>query len=170
MKGFKLIRTLIIVGVLVLNIGCDQVSKMIVRDRIGLEEQISVIQNRVTLMHVENEGAFLSLGSALPELVRLILLAYLPVLAVTIALFHIFYQHSLSKPTLIGYCCIIGGGIGNLYDRLIYGSVTDFMHLDFGVFETGIFNMADVSIMTGIAVLVLQAFREKGVVEDDLHP
>jgi signal peptidase II len=44
------------------------------------------------------------------------------------------------------------------------------MHLDFGVFETGIFNMADVSIMTGIAVLVLQAFREKGVVEDDLHP
>jgi len=47
-----------------------------------------------------------------------------------------------------------GGGIGNVYDRIIYGSVTDFLHIDLGLFETGIFNMADVSITTGALILL----------------
>ena len=51
---------------------------------------------------------------------------------------------------LIGLCFVIGGGVGNLFDRMVYGSVTDFLYLKFGVFQTGIFNMADVSIMTGM--------------------
>ncbi len=51
---------------------------------------------------------------------------------------------------------LIGGGIGNIYDRIVYGSVTDFLHMDFVLFRTGIFNLADVSIMVGIGLLLLQ--------------
>jgi signal peptidase II len=43
----------------------------------------------------------------------------------------------------------------------VYGSVTDFMHMDFVIFKTGIFNMADVSIMTGIAIVLLGSFLGK---------
>ena len=57
---------------------------------------------------------------------------------------------------LIGLCFVIGGGVGNLFDRIVYGSVTDFLYLKFGIFQTGIFNMADVSIMTGMSVILLQ--------------
>ena len=57
---------------------------------------------------------------------------------------------------LIGLCFVIGGGVGNLFDRILYGSVTDFLYLKFGIFQTGIFNMADVSIMTGISIVLLQ--------------
>ena len=57
----------------------------------------------------------------------------------------------------------IGGGIGNIYDRIIHGSVTDFMHIDFGFFETGIFNMADVSIMVGMLLFLVQSYLKKRV-------
>lgn len=59
----------------------------------------------------------------------------------------------------MGISFVIGGGIGNLYDRVLYGSVTDFMHLKFGIFQTGIFNMADVSIMLGMLIIVSSFVR-----------
>lgn len=55
---------------------------------------------------------------------------------------------------LTGWCFVIGGGIGNLADRIIHGSVTDFLHLDLGVLQTGIFNFADVSIMAGLMMIL----------------
>jgi signal peptidase II len=55
-------------------------------------------------------------------------------------------------------CFLIGGGIGNIYDRIKFGSVTDFLHIDFILFRTGIFNLADVSIMIGIGILLLHSF------------
>ncbi|MFA6946987.1 MAG: signal peptidase II [Pedobacter sp.] len=60
----------------------------------------------------------------------------------------------MPKILLTGWCFVIGGGIGNLYDRIVHGSVTDFLHLDLGVFQTGIFNMADVSIMLGMVLIL----------------
>ena len=61
----------------------------------------------------------------------------------------------------IGMCFLIGGGIGNIIDRLLYGSVTDFLHIDFGLFRTGIFNLADVSIMVGIGILIINSIKQK---------
>jgi len=58
---------------------------------------------------------------------------------------------------VVGMCFLIGGGIGNIADRMIYGSVTDFLHLTFGALQTGIFNMADVSIMMGILLILLDS-------------
>jgi len=64
--------------------------------------------------------------------------------------------------TLVGFCCIIGGGIANVYDRIVYGSVTDFLHLDFGgMLRTGIFNLADVSVMVGMGCLIVGSFKKK---------
>ena len=59
----------------------------------------------------------------------------------------------------IALCFLIGGGIGNLYDRILHGSVTDFMHMDFYIFQTGVFNFADISIMIGIGILLVQSIR-----------
>jgi len=76
-----------------------------------------------------------------------------------LAFLYLLTKKDLTNMTIIGVCFIIGGGVGNIYDRLIYGSVTDFLHIDFVIFQTAIFNMADVSIMTGIFVIVIEAFR-----------
>jgi len=55
----------------------------------------------------------------------------------------------------LAFSFIIGGGIGNIYDRILYGSVTDFMYLELGSWHTGIFNMADVSVVIGTALLLI---------------
>lgn len=52
----------------------------------------------------------------------------------------------MSNLQVVGWCFVIGGGTGNLYRRIVHGSVTDFLHLDLELFQTGIFNLADVSM------------------------
>ena len=56
-------------------------------------------------------------------------------------------------------CFIIGGGIANVFDRIVYGSVTDFFHIDLGGgIRTGIFNVADMSVTSGMIMLVIASF------------
>ena len=150
-----------ILAVLALNIGCDQVSKSIVRKEMNYNEPISLLQNHFTLIKIENTGAFLSLGDDLVNPYRFILLTLLPVLALTAAVVFIIFKNSFSKIALTGIICVIGGGVGNIYDRIAHGSVTDFMHLRFGIFQTGIFNAADVSIMIGVGLILLDAWVKK---------
>lgn len=148
-------------AILAINIGCDQVSKYVVRQRIDPEERISVVSTYVTLMRVENEGAFLSLGTSLPKTTRFILLSLLPLAILGFGIGYLFTKTAMHWLSAMGFAFVIGGGMGNLYDRLVYGSVTDFMHMDFGIFQTGIFNMADVSIMTGMALVIINSFGKK---------
>jgi len=151
-----------------LNIGCDQVSKIIVRERVDYNEQISIIKNHFILTKVENTGAFLSAGNDLPIAVRFILLSILPVIVLGYGLFYLLMKKDLPKIMQIGLCFLIGGGIGNVIDRLLYGSVTDFLHMDFGLFRTGIFNLADVSIMIGIGMLIVQSLSVKFSVQGNI--
>lgn len=161
MSSKNILRAIVIFSILAINVGCDQISKSMVRNRIDGNEQISMVNNYVTLMRVENEGAFLSLGTSLPKIARFILLSLFPLAILGFGLGYLFTKKNLSKPMLLGFACVIGGGIGNLYDRLVYGSVTDFMHIDFGIFQTGVFNMADVSIMTGVAIVIIGSFLDR---------
>jgi signal peptidase II len=161
MQNKKTLRWILLLVMIALNIGCDQVSKSIVRNKIDYDETISVIKNHFILTKVENTGAFLSAGNNLPNAVRFILLSLLPILVLGYGLFYVIYKANLPKPMQIGLCFLIGGGIGNVYDRLVYGSVTDFMHMDFGLFRTGVFNLADVSIMIGIGTLFFLSLKNQ---------
>lgn len=161
MNNKTILRAIVIFAILAINVGCDQISKSIARNRIEDHEQISMVDNYVTLMRVENTGAFLSLGNSLPKMVRFILLSLIPLAILGFGIGYLFTKKNLSKSMLLGFAFVIGGGIGNLYDRLVYGSVTDFMHIDFVIFQTGIFNMADVSIMTGMAIVIIGSFFER---------
>lgn len=155
MNTRALLRYAAIILVISVNIGCDQVSKYAVRDRLGYHEQIRLVSDNVVLMKVENTGAFLSLGDSLSPLAKSILLSALPSAALLLLVFWLFGQNS-GKWAIFGLCCIAGGGIGNIYDRIVYGSVTDFLYIHYGVFPTGVFNCADMSITFGTCLIVLQ--------------
>ncbi|MDJ1492850.1 signal peptidase II [Cytophagaceae bacterium DM2B3-1] len=167
MKTNKFLRICIIVLLVVINVGCDQVSKSIVRKNIDAYEHIELIDDNLILTKVENTGAFLSAGGTLPEPIRNVLLSLVPALVLVGALSYAFFNQSLKTSALIGLCFIIGGGIGNVFDRIKYGSVTDFLHIQLGWFETGIFNMADVSIMIGFGLLLLQYFRKSEIPQEN---
>ena len=148
-------RNFAILAIVFCNVSCDQISKNIVRERIDYHESIHFLSNHFTVTKVENTGAFLSLGNALPELLRIILLVLLPVITLAGGIIYLMTRQDISRIFILGACFTIGGGIGNLYDRILFGSVTDFLHINLGIFQTGIFNMADVSIMIGMALLII---------------
>jgi signal peptidase II len=157
------LRSLLILLLVALNIGCDQLSKKVVRQEVSYTDNIKVFTDRITLMKVENSGAFLSVGTAMPEAVKFILLTLLPILILGAAMYGLLVKTRIPKLAVIGTSFLIGGGLGNLLDRLRYGSVTDFLHIDFGIFQTGVFNLADVSIMIGISMILLQAYVLKNL-------
>jgi signal peptidase II len=161
MEMRKWIQNIGILIILVTNIGCDQVSKSIVRERLDARQRVELAGDYFILTRVENTGAFLSLGNSLPAPLRIVLLSVFPALIMGYGLYYLFSRRSLSRVMILGLCFIIGGGIGNLYDRIVYGSVTDFLHMDFVIFRTGIFNMADVSIMVGTFLILIHSLLKQ---------
>ena len=159
------LRMLLIIGLILINVGCDQVSKSVARNNINETERISVIGEYVVLMKTENKGAFLGFLSSMENpILKSIFLIILPIAVLLFILRMIIINTDLDRYRIIGLCCIIGGGIGNLYDRILYSSVTDFMHIDLGgIFKTGIFNMADVSVMLGTGLLILSFIKRKEI-------
>lgn len=168
MQKIKNLRWSVLLLLLTLNFGCDQISKRIVRTKISDYEHINIIKDRFTLTKVENSGAFLSLGDNMPYIFRLIILTGLPLLFLVYGLYFLFAKRNLTMTMQIALCFLIGGGIGNLYDRIVHGSVTDFMHMDFYIFQTGIFNFADISIMIGVGILLLQSIRSNQL-KQEIH-
>ena len=159
MKVKSVLRVFAIFAILIVNVGCDQISKNIVRQQIEYNERIALVNDHLTLTKIENQGALLGLGQSLPQPVKILLLTVLPLASLGLALLYLLANRNLSKSMVLSICFIIGGGIGNIYDRLVYGSVTDFLHIDFVLFETAIFNMADVSILVGVLVIMVDVLR-----------
>ncbi len=140
----------------------DQASKILIRNYIDRYQSISLIGEYFTLTNVENPGAFLGMGSDLSPSLKLVLLLILPVIVLGIVMYKLFTETTLDKWSTIGFASIIGGGIANMLDRFRFGSVTDFLHIDFGgVFRTGIFNVADMFVSAGLIILILVGFKKK---------
>lgn len=161
MKLNKITRNILILILLTLNVGCDQISKSIVRQKVDSNERISVIDNFVTLTNVENTGAFLSFGDSLPRFLYKILMIFLPLLVLGYGLYYLLTNNNLTRLLTLGICFIIGGGLGNIYDRIMHGSVTDFLHFDFVIFQTGVVNLADISVTAGFFILIYELYIKR---------
>lgn len=158
----KLSRTAYISLLIILNIAADQITKIIVRQTIVKNDVISIIGDAFILTNVENSGAFLGMGSDLGPVAKFLGLLLLPTLVLGYLVYYILNTKTLDKPSLIAFCCIAGGGIANVFDRYMYGSVTDFLYIDLGgIFRTGIFNVADISVTGGMLILFYGIFFKK---------
>ena len=110
--------------------------------------------------YAENSGAWGSLGSTWPEPVRYVFLIALPSLLLLFFLGHLIFSKHTTIPKNIAYSCILSGGIGNLIDRIRFDYVVDFMYMGIGPLHTNIFNIADMSIMTGLGWVILISIQE----------
>jgi signal peptidase II len=152
-------KRILILVLILFNIGLDQFSKEYVRKNVVPESRTELLGTQLQLMNVENTGAFLGMGSDSNPTVKLIFLLILPIIVLAAVVYYVFTSKALDNLSVIGLCCIAGGGIANLYDRFLYGSVTDFLYIDLGsLFRTGIFNSADLSVTTGMILLLISSF------------
>ena len=155
-------RNLFIVLLIIFNIAIDQITKVFVRSTLVYQKSEQVIGDYFQLIWVENKGAFLGMGSDMNETLRLIFLLILPTLVLGYVVYYIIKTKNLDRISLIAFCCIVGGGIANVFDRFAFGQVTDFFFIDLGgVFKTGIFNVADLSVTTGMFMLIFSNFLMK---------
>ena len=145
-----------------LSIAFDQLSKIWVRNNFESYIEKSIIGDVFTLIKVENTGAFLGMGSELSEIPRILLLIVLPIIVLISITLYTCLEKTLNQTSIIGFSLIIGGGIANIFDRIVYGSVTDFLYINLGgIFKTGIFNIADVSVTTGMILILISSFKNK---------
>src|SRR5688500_1418499 len=86
MKSNRLLHNVVIVVIVALNIGCEQVSKTLVRNTIGMDQKFHYFDNHIMLTRVENTGAFLSLGNSLSVQIKFIVLIAVPMAALLIAI------------------------------------------------------------------------------------
>lgn len=148
-------RNIFIALLIAFNIAIDQISKIIVRANFDYREIKPIIGDKFILQYVENKGAFLGMGSDMNESLKMIFLLVLPALVLGYVIYYIIKNKNLDRLSLIAFCCIIGGGIANVFDRIVRGEVTDFFFINLGgVFKTGIFNVADLSVTTGMIMLL----------------
>jgi len=137
-------------------VGCDQVTKLIARDHLPLRETVSLFHDTVRLEHAENPGAFLSLGDTLSSSARRVLFTLGGALLVAGTAFWALASRRISPFQIVGAALIASGGLANLIDRVTRdGNVTDFLNVGVGPIRTGIFNVADMALMAGVAMLVV---------------
>ncbi|MBV7269381.1 signal peptidase II [Winogradskyella luteola] len=157
-------RNVFITLLIVFNIAIDQISKVIVRNNMvqGARGQIDVIEDYFQLIWVENKGAFLGMGSDMNPTLRLIFLLILPTAVLIYVIYYIVKTKELDRLSVIAFCCIIGGGIANVFDRIVFGEVTDFFFIKItDSIKTGIFNVADLSVTTGMIMLLFSGVLNK---------
>ena len=148
------LRLAILLLLLVSTVGCDQTTKFLAHSRLGDLGSVPLPGGFGELRLAKNPGSFLSLGDSLPLAVRRAFFT-IGVTAGLLALFgYLVSRAGLNRLTFLGLALILAGGIGNLIDRFTQdGLVTDFIFLQLGPLHTGVFNVADVWIMAGIALV-----------------
>jgi signal peptidase II len=153
-------RGVLICLLLVASTGCDRVTKHYAAKTLAGKPTQSFLADTVRLDYHENPGGFLSTGSTWRPSVRtgVFQIANAVFLLATLLL---AARLKWSRLATIGLLLFLGGGFSNLIDRVAMGSVIDFMNLGIGSFRTGIFNVADVAIMAGVALLVVEPWRRR---------
>jgi signal peptidase II len=157
----RLKRVIVLIVVLLITVGCDQTTKSVAQSQLRFSEPISLFNNMLLFKYAENPGAFLSLGAGLSPAVQQWIFTIVVALVLLALLIYILKNlQKLPLMVLIALALFLGGGIGNLIDRLLNeGRVIDFMNIGVGNLRTGIFNVADMALMAGLAIMVLFGFR-----------
>lgn len=138
----------------------DQATKAVFKQILTPGEVVSFLSGSLLVLPTYNHGAFLSLGAGMSDATRNIVFVY-GVLAILVGLFGWLLRSSrLGRTEVIAIACILGGGLSNLFDRCVYdGRVFDFLNVGIGQLRTGVFNVADIGIMLGVALILLRGAK-----------
>ena len=144
--------------IIVLIVLLDQGSKLFIQSTMDLNNSIAVIDGIFSITYIHNTGAAFSVLEG--KTFFLILVQILVILAIFV--YMIWKGSSLHWTFKTSMALIVGGGLGNLIDRVNNGYVVDFLHFHFWP----IFNIADISVCCGCGLLILYVFFIEGKLKD----
>ena len=140
----------------------DIISKLLISHFMIVNESIDVINNFLYLTYVKNDGvAFSLLGGNR---------VFIIIMCLIILGFIIYYigNNKINLLDSIGFGLVIGGALGNLIDRVIYGYVIDFIDIYLFDYNYPIFNIADMGVVIGVIIILISSFmKERSVKNGD---
>jgi signal peptidase II len=139
----------------------DRFTKWIIETRVSVMDTHHVIPGFFDIIHSSNRGVAFSLfhDSTSPWRTTLLILAALAALA--IVGWMIGRSSGADRLTLYGLALIFGGALGNLFDRVVWGAVTDFLDFYLGNLHWPAFNVADSAVVIGSGLLLLDLLKPK---------
>jgi signal peptidase II len=145
----------------VLVVFLDRLAKWSVARNIPLHESIQVIPDFFRITHVENSGAAFGLFADSPSEWKIAVLVMFSVVALVIVSALLWRNSHSMNTTGLGLSLILGGALGNLWDRLVSGRVVDFLLFYLGQYQWPAFNVADSAIVVGAGLLVFEILFAK---------
>jgi signal peptidase II len=134
----------------------DRLTKLLIARNVELNFGIiTVIPNFFSITHVENTGAAFSLFADWPQRIRVPLLVGFSTVAMIVVCYMLWKSAAKFTWTGLALAFILGGASGNLYDRILFGRVTDFLHFYIGNHMWPDFNLADSAIVCGATLLFI---------------
>jgi signal peptidase II len=149
----------------------DRLTKTLVSARIPIGGAIPVIPHVLRITHWTNEGAAFSLfaDSTSPNTVRWGLIAF-SMLAALVVLVALVRQGDRMNLTTVALALVFAGALGNVHDRMVYGSVVDFIEVHIFSYHWPDFNVADSAIVIGACLLLLDSLLTKKQAEPTRDP
>jgi signal peptidase II len=139
----------------------DRVAKLAIERTIALHDSISIIPGFFKITHVENTGAAFGLFADSPSEWKIAVLILFSLIALLIVCALLWKNSNAMSTTGVGLAMILGGALGNLWDRLVSGHVVDFLLFYVGQYQWPAFNVADSAIVVGAGLLVYEILFEK---------
>jgi len=153
----KLVLTLLLVIIIL-----DQGSKLIVDQTMPLNYSIPVIENLFNLTYIRNTGAAFGIFAGSSAVLRQPFLILFSLLAIGFILMMLRRLPEAEKGLMVALSFVLGGAVGNLIDRLLYGEVIDFLDFYWSRFHWPAFNFADSFITVGVILTLYRLIRAKG--------
>jgi signal peptidase II len=138
----------------------DRITKRVVAQGIPLDDVINVVPGFFRLTHLENTGAAFSLFADSTSPFRTTLLIVFSVAALAVVSILLWKDRRVFHSGTLALSLILGGALGNLWDRLVDGKVTDFLDFYIGTHHWPPFNVADSAIVVGALLLLLRMLRK----------
>src|SRR6202161_4259300 len=143
----------------------DRWTKRLVAARIAMYTHIQIIPGFFRLTHTENTGAAFSLFADSPSHWKTLLLIWFSFIAMLIVSVLLWRQRRALTITGIALSLILGGAVGNLWDRVASGRGVDFFLFFVKQYQWPVFNLADSAIVVGAALLVIEILFYKSPTE-----
>lgn len=149
-------------GVSIVILVLDQITKSLIKAHVSAWQSLTVIPGLFNIVHAENPGmAFSLLADASGAWRKVVLLGLAFSVASFVAVLLLRGGPSQHWLVRMGLALVLGGALGNLYDRVVYGTVTDFVEIYAGTHFFPAFNVADSAVSVGAALLILDMWRTR---------
>jgi len=139
----------------------DRWTKSLIHAQFDLNQSVSVIDGFLNITYVRNTGVAFGIFSSISSPVKSLVLSIFTILAAVVVVVYSVRSPARNRLLQVALGLILGGALGNLYDRVTHGYVIDFIEMYIGSYSWPAFNVADSAISAGVVLLALEIFRDE---------